>query len=187
MSLGRLVLRSLACYWRTGVVVVFGLAVATAVITGSLVIGDSVTGSLRETALSRLGSIDQALVAPGHFREQLAADLINEPSVSAAVECISPMLLSQGAARKPDTQAVVPDVAVLGIDTDFWGFYDLRQPPELSGRECAVNAALARDLGLVEGDHLLLTTHRQSAISSDTLFARRGKQDIAPSMRLQVK
>ena len=46
MSLGRLVLRSLAYYWRTGVVVVFGLAVATAVITGSLVIGDSVTGNV---------------------------------------------------------------------------------------------------------------------------------------------
>jgi len=187
VSLGRLVMRSLAYYWRTGVVVVFGLAVATAVITGSLVIGDSVTGSLRETALSRLGSIDQALVAPGHFREQLADDLIGEPSVSTAVERVCPMLLSHGAARKPDTQAVVPEVAVLGVDTDFWGFYALKQPPDLSGRECAVNAALARDLGLVEGDYLLLTTHRQSAISSDTLFARRSRQDTAPSVRMCVK
>ncbi len=186
MSLARLVLRSLAYYWTTGVVVVFGLAVATAVITGSLVIGDSVTGSLRDTALSRLGSIDQALVARGHFREQLAADLMGEPAVSAAVECISPMLSSHGAARQPETQAVVPEVAVLGVDTEFWSFYD-GAAPQLSGRECAVNAALARDLSLTEGDYLLMTTHRQSAISSDTLFARRGKQDTAPSMRLRVK
>ncbi|MFQ5810301.1 MAG: hypothetical protein ACE5JM_11835, partial [Armatimonadota bacterium] len=137
MNLGRLLLRSLAFYWRTGIVVVFGLAVATAVITGSLVIGDSVNGSLRDAGLSRLGRIDHALAAPGYFREQLAADLLRQPSVSAVVERISPLVLSYGAARHPDTGAIVPNVTVMGIDADFWEFYDLEQAPQLSGRECA--------------------------------------------------
>ncbi len=187
MSSGRLLLRSLAFYWRTGIVVVFGLAVATAVITGSLVIGDSVRGSLRDTGLSRLGRIDHALVAPGYFREELAADLLKRATVSDAVARILPLVLSHGVARHPDTGAVVPNVNVVGIGADFWELYDLAQAPELSGRECAVNAALASDLGLREADALLVTAHRQRAVASDSLFGRRRRRDVAPSLRLQVK
>ena len=186
MSLGRLLLRSLRFYWRTGMAVVFGFAVATAVVTGALVTGDSVHGSLRDTALSRLGRIDHALVAPGYFREELAADLLANASVSAAVERVCPLVLSRGAARNPDTETVVPDVVVVGTGADFWRLHDLEQPPELSGRECAANASLARDLGLREGAVLLLTTHHQRAVRSDTLFARRRRQDVAPSLRLRV-
>jgi len=39
MSRLRLVLRSLAYHWRTGIVVAFWLATATAVVTGALVTG----------------------------------------------------------------------------------------------------------------------------------------------------
>ena len=60
MTLRRLLIRSIAHYWMTSVVVVFGVAVATAVITGSLLVGDSVSGSIRDTALARLGSGDAA-------------------------------------------------------------------------------------------------------------------------------
>ncbi|MFQ6130777.1 MAG: FtsX-like permease family protein [Armatimonadota bacterium] len=187
MSSGRLLLRSLVFYWRTGIVVVFGLAVATAVITGSLVIGDSVNGSLRDTGLSRLGRIDYALVAPGYFREELATDLMQREPVSEAVAQILPLVLSHGAARHPETGAIVPNVKVVGIDAGFWELYDLEQAPQLSGRECAVNAALASDLGLREEDALLVTAHRQRAVASDSLFARRRRQDIAPSLRLLVK
>ena len=40
-----------------------GVAVATAVLTGALLVGDSVRGSLRDLTLQRLGRIDSALVA----------------------------------------------------------------------------------------------------------------------------
>ena len=187
MSLARLILRSLTFHWRTGIVVVFGLSVATAVITGSLVIGDSVTGSLRETALSRLGRIDYALVAPGYFREQLSDDLLSTPSVSEVVERVSPMILARGAARRPETGAVVPNVTVLGVDDGFWSYHDGGEAPGLSGRECALNAALAQDLGAQVGDAVLVAAHRQSAVASDTLFARRQRKDTVPSLRLRVK
>ena len=185
MNLPRLVSRSLAHYWKTGLVVVFGLAVASGVITGSLVIGDSVTGSLRDTALSRLGRIDYALVASRYFRAQLADDLLKHPA--GVIGHISPVLSTRGAAGNPATAVTVPAVDVLGIDDDFRQFYDAQQLPDLTGRECAVNAALAHDLGIDAGDDLLLTAHKQSAIPTDTLFAWRGRQDTAPSMRLRVK
>ena len=41
---------------------------ATAVLTGALLVGDSVRGSLKHLALDRLGGIDYVLVTPRFFR-----------------------------------------------------------------------------------------------------------------------
>ncbi len=43
------------------------MAVATAVLTGALMVGDSVRGSLRDLALERLGRVDHAMVATRFF------------------------------------------------------------------------------------------------------------------------
>ena len=50
-----LVTRSLTFHWRTNLAVLLGVAAASAVLAGALVVGDSVRGSLREIALGRLG------------------------------------------------------------------------------------------------------------------------------------
>ena len=52
-----------------------GVAVATAVLTGALLVGDSVRGSLRDLTLQRLGRIDSVLVAGHMFRAALADEL----------------------------------------------------------------------------------------------------------------
>ncbi|MEN6344373.1 MAG: hypothetical protein ABFE16_03660, partial [Armatimonadia bacterium] len=187
MSLLRLVLRSLVFNWRTGVVVVFGFAVAVATITGSLVIGDSMRGSLRDTALSRLGRIDYALSAPGFFRDKLAADLAADPSLATQTHGVCSLLMTRGAARNAESEAVIPEVQIVGVPGEFWPLFDMPQPPQLTGRECAVSAALARDLGVREGQYVIVSVHRESEIASDTLFFRRGLKDTAPSLRLQVK
>lgn len=187
MSWLRLILRSLAYYRSTGAVVAFGMAIATTVVTGALVTGDSVRGSLRDTGLARLGRIDYALVAPSYFRESLAADLLDQPDVAPVVQRIAPLVLSQGAARDPETEAVAPGIALFGVDPGFWELQDMPRKPELAGRACAINEALAGDLGLRAGDPLLVTVHHHQPIASDTLFARRGRQDVAPSLRLQVE
>ncbi len=187
MALGRLILRSLLFYRRTGIAAAFGLVVATAVITGSLLIGDSMRGSLRDTALSRLGHIDYALSAPLHFRDALAADLLRDRRAAAAFDRIAPLLQTAGATREAETQAVAPNVTVYGVDPGFGDFFGLQDVFELTGRDCLVSAALARDLGLAEGKFLLLNIHKQSAVPSESLFARRALKDTAPSLRLRVK
>ena len=77
MSLFKLALRSLVHYWRSNIAIVLCVGVAVAVLTGSLVVGDSFKGSLRSLALQRLGEIDHAVIAGNFFfREQLADDLL---------------------------------------------------------------------------------------------------------------
>jgi ABC-type lipoprotein release transport system permease subunit len=178
VSFRRLVIRGLRHYWRTGAVVIFALAVATGVIVGSLVIGDSVTGSIARSALLRLGSIHYALTAPDWFREELAGDL--GPAATSVA-------LLSGAARNPATDAVVPKVTAVGVDDSFWALYPGATPPSLSGREVAINASLAHDAGLSPGDSLLLTVRQGTDVPADSLFANREREDNLAAVRLTVK
>jgi len=187
MTFTRLLLRNLTYHWRTAVVVVLGLTVATAVVTGALVTGDSVRGSLRDVGLARLGRIDHVLVAPRYFRAALASDLLRQPEVKSAVADLAPLLMSEGAARNVDTNAVAPGVTVFGVDAAYWRLQGVTAPPDLSGRGCAVSSALATDLSLRVGDSVILTVHHRRAVASDTLFARRGRRDVAPTLRLAVR
>ena len=74
MSLWQFLLRSLVFHWRMHLAVALGVAAATAVLTGALLVGDSVRGSLQHLALDRLGDIDQVLITDRFFRQQMATD-----------------------------------------------------------------------------------------------------------------
>lgn len=74
MSTWRFLLRSLVFHWRIHMAVALGVAAATAVLTGALLVGDSVRGSLRRLTLDRLGRIDEVLVTDRFFAEEMATD-----------------------------------------------------------------------------------------------------------------
>ena len=68
--------KTLRYHWRTNLVVGLGVVAAAAVITGALVVGDSVQTSLLEIHLDRLGTVDHAILGRDRFiREELADDL----------------------------------------------------------------------------------------------------------------
>ena len=75
MNLRRLLLHSLRFHWRGNLAVFLGVAVGTAVLTGALLVGDSLRGSLRALTLNQLGWVDQAMVTGRFFREGLAREL----------------------------------------------------------------------------------------------------------------
>ena len=66
-----LVRRSLLYYWRTNLAVILGVATAVAVLSGALLVGDSVRASLRDLVLSRLGKTQAVVTSVQFFREQL--------------------------------------------------------------------------------------------------------------------
>lgn len=171
MTLLRIALRSLGYYWRTHVAVAFGVAIAAATITGSLIVGDSVRGSVRDVAMSRLGNIDYAMAATTLFPEDLARRLAAQPDIRQRLGRIVPVLLLRGSA-KSNSDAVAPSVNVIGVDDDFWLMYG-KEGPQLASDQVAVNAALAADLSLHEGDRLFLRIDRPGAIPSESLFAQR--------------
>jgi len=76
VTAGRLILASLRHYWRTHLGVAGGAAVAVAVLTGALLVGDSVGHTLHRTAALRLGRTRLAIrPRQRFFRAALAAEL----------------------------------------------------------------------------------------------------------------
>jgi hypothetical protein len=75
--------RNLIHFWPVHLAVVAGAAVATAVLTGSLVVGDSIQASLRDLTLERLGRIERAVTGERLFAAQLADRLATESGSSA--------------------------------------------------------------------------------------------------------
>jgi hypothetical protein len=184
------VLRGLIHHGRVHLAVVLGAAVATAVLTGALLVGDSVRGSLRDLVLDRLGDIDHALLSERFFRED---DLeAGAPEVGAA-----PAILLQGSATHADSGARASGIQVLGVDERFLG----RFPP--SGGDAAqdlplerlpgqifpsviLNVSLAEELGAGVGDAVLISFPRWSRIPSDTLLGSRETEDVVGTLRCSV-
>src|SRR5688500_4751228 len=109
--------RSVSFYFTSHLGTLLGAAIATAVLTGALLVGDSVRGSVRAMALARIGKIDVALTSGDRlFRAALADDFQKALLNSRAVAVLQmPATLS-----KPDGSARANQVQVTGVDSKFW-------------------------------------------------------------------
>src|SRR5437764_15339259 len=82
-SFFRLLLRNLIYHRRGNFAVFLGVVLGTAVLTGALLVGDSLRGSLRSLALDQLGWVDEAFGAGGLSRPALADGLSTRGYASA--------------------------------------------------------------------------------------------------------
>lgn len=159
LTVRRLALAGLRHHWRMHVAVGLGVAVGTAVLTGALVVGDSVRASLKRLTIERLGRIDLALVADRLFRAELAEELAAHPEVAAAFREVQPALLLRGSVDwlESGPQFGQPPhaagVTFVGAGAGFWELGAWAGPRPARG-EVIINEPLARALaaGLVEFD-----------------------------------
>jgi ABC-type antimicrobial peptide transport system permease subunit len=196
MSSVHLILESLRHHWRLNVAVALGVMAAVAVMTGALLVGDSVRGSLRDLTLDRLGQIDQVLVANRFFREQLASELAAKPGFGEHFASATPAVYLAGSAEHGDgdQKARVGQVTLLGVDEAFWKLGPEPLAIQLDRGEVALNASLAEQLAVeVEGqrrpaqvgDEVLVRFPRPSAVPEESALGR--KSDTIDSRRLTVK
>src|SRR6516165_11176805 len=116
MRLRSLLFRNLLYHWRGNLAVLLGVVVGTAVLTGALLVGDSLRGSLGELTLRRLDWVDEALIAPRFFREGLAEEL----AAGQSAERLCPCILLQATAAKANSETnSVRGVTVIGVDQRF--------------------------------------------------------------------
>src|SRR3954471_2282694 len=114
LTSSKLVARNLAYHARGNVAVLLGVAVGSAVLTGALLVGDSLRGSLRQRAERQLGGVDAAALFPRPVRAAVADGMPGNPA---------PVLLLQGsiqttAATEADAR-YIGRVTVLGVDDRF--------------------------------------------------------------------
>jgi ABC-type antimicrobial peptide transport system permease subunit len=199
MTFLRLLLRNLFYHWRGNGAMLLGVAVGTAVLTGALLVGDSLRGSLRDLADKQLGWVDSAMVAGRFVRQDLAHEI--QPERAA------PAIILQGAASTvpPEGSGELPrrvgKITVLGVTEAFWSgaapingrYWSLRAQPD--GRDfipgqpagAVLSAALARDLGVGPGDSIALHVQKASGIPRETLLGRRDESSVLARLELPVK
>ena len=168
----RLILRSAAYHWRTNVAVGLGVAAAVSVLGGALLVGDSVRGSLRDLALSRLGRTGQVISSPAFFREALAADVSARGRAGAV-----PLITARGLVTHEPSGRRAANVLVYGVDERFWRFHGLEPRDGV-----LVSPALRAELAVDAGDVLLTRLQKPSEIPLESLFAH--KDDLGRTIRL---
>ncbi|MCK4342508.1 MAG: ABC transporter permease [Phycisphaerae bacterium] len=197
MRLRTLYRRGLVYHWRSHLAVTLGVVAGTAALTGALLVGDSLRGSLRAAALERLGRVDYAVQSPGFFRARLADEIAAAPAFSRAFAQLGPVILERGGATHAETRAAVHDVNVLGVDGRFWELGAVTCHPDITsaraeargpsfaGRVVVINQPLAEELRAGVGDDILLRLGKSAAISPETLLGRR--DDTTVTLRLTVR
>jgi len=180
-----LVLRSLRHYWRTNLAVIAGVATAVAVLSGALLVGDSVRGSLRDLALQRMGRMDRIVMGTGFFREALAGDLESDPGFAAAAADAAPIIVMPGIVSSQETGRRASRVQIYGVDDRFWAFHGIEGRTGPADRDAFVSRALAADIGAAEGGTVLVRVERPSAIPIESLHGQ--KEDPGRTLRLTVR
>lgn len=183
MNLGTVIFRGLRHYQRAYVALALGVACAVAVLTGALLVGDSVRGSLRKLALDRLGKIDHLLLLDRFVDPSLAERLQKHPDFSKSFEQAVPAILfpSCTAEHVPGNEDAekktrrASRVTVLGVKESFWdlatGGVTVQKP--LATGEICLNASLASALQAKVGDKLILRLPTAAQIPAESGFGEK--------------
>lgn len=163
--------------------IILAAAVATAVLAGSLLTGDSVHQSLRAQMHRRLGDIRLVLAGEDlFFRPALAEDISTRHPVSTA-----PVIMLTGWAQNADGTRRANRVNIYGADGDLGALTPSGEPPQwldYLSSGVIVNEALARRLNLSPGDPFVFAVQKQGGLAAESvLFPEQRLQD---SRRLTV-
>ncbi len=189
MTKWRLLFLSLLHHWRANLAVLLGMAVGAGVLTGALIVGDSIRASLRRMTLERLGKIDYAMTAPRFVRQEISDELMKSGEFQKDFSSVAPAILLQGSAENTETSSLATKVNILGVNDGFWKL-DSESSPAAdaahapNGREVALNQELARAIGVKSGDAILIRLDKPDPIPIEAVAGRRTERTVA--LRLTV-
>ncbi|MYB01055.1 FtsX-like permease family protein, partial [Candidatus Poribacteria bacterium] len=172
---------SLKHFWQIHLTVALCTAVATGVLAGALIVGDSVRGSLRSLTTERLGAIQHALLADHFFQPNL---LQRENKV--------PAILLNGTIVAPQTQTRASKVNITGVTDDFFTFWQEDTTPNLNKTSeqpfnaIVINETLQNELNVQVGDTLLVNMSQTADIHPEFLLGERDAANAIQSLRLVI-
>lgn len=177
MKTRQLLVRSLLYYWRTNLAVLLGVIAGTAVISGALVVGDSVRDSLRQMTLDRLGKVDHVLTSYRFIRQDVAEKLQQQPEFSQRFSAVAPALVLQGGLVVHHADSEISqragNVTIYGTDERLWDLTKHGDVPAPTGDALVLNRRTADQLDAQVGDELTLWIELPSSIPRDTLLGKR--------------
>ena len=191
----KLLIESIWHYRRISVVVIIAVTISTAVIGGSLIVGDSIRFSLKRMTQQRLGQVTHVMHSGLFFREDLAADiqkgLPSEANPESATELqdavVVPAMLVTGSMeleKSEDQLLRVGSVSVVGLTSEGWNLLDNSGVPAAEGRSVVLGYRTANELGAKPGDEVSLWMEIPSSIPRDSLLGERS--EVTTELVLEV-
>ncbi|SFJ18934.1 ABC transporter permease [Planctomicrobium piriforme] len=175
LTFRQLLWRNLLFFRRTNLAVICGVIAATAVISGALIVGDSVRSSLRQISLDRLGQIDFVVQGGRFFRAALAEEL---QAADPAIRQAAPVLMMPGTLEfqtADGQQRRAGQINVYGGDDRLWSLLEHGDIAAPQPGEMVVNQRVADQLGIKIGDSVSLVVEIPSAIPRDALLGERNQ------------
>ncbi|HAF28599.1 MAG TPA: hypothetical protein DCG75_06085 [Bacteroidales bacterium] len=174
------VLKSFWFFRKQHLAVFAGTLISTAVLTGALIVGDSIKFSLKQIVDARLGNVQFAMQTGDRFvRAQLANDLSDELDIAA-----SPLLSLNGIAINPESNLRINKTQIYGIDQSFWELSNITMPA-LNDDEIIISENIAQKLKLKIGDEILLRVENVNVIPLNAPFTK--ETDPSISFRVKIK
>jgi putative ABC transport system permease protein len=175
--LRRLALRQIARRRGEAVLVVVGSVLGTAIIVGSLIVGDTLNFSVRQTAYKNLGPIDEIVSSPTVAQGEVAARRIERLRGDSDVDGLltlrgdqAAVVRGSGTSRTAEPRASVWEVdfaQAAAFSGGVQGGSGLAGPAPGAG-EAVINDDLATQLGARAGDRLTVYLYgRPTAVRVD--------------------
>jgi ABC-type lipoprotein release transport system permease subunit len=177
MSLQNLIIQSLKTYSKQHLSVFLAVLVSAAVLTGALIVGDSVRLSLEKNVAMRLGSAEWALSTGDRFLSLETAHKLKDKSPQK----MAAILQAQGMAINAEKDLRHNRIQILGVEEDFWQFTN--KSFQINYGEAVVSRSLADELKIENGDRLLIRIKKTSLIPLNAPFTA----DEDPSIALRLK
>nr|WP_319571320.1 ABC transporter permease [uncultured Draconibacterium sp.] len=176
------IIKSFLHYFKANLLVAIGVAISTMVLTGSLVIGDSVRHSLTQATFYRLGETTHLVaVKERYFRQEMASEM---EAVNSDLKATSVLLL-EGMAVADGGQQRANKVQVVGVDTDFEKIANISFFAELQNNEIAISENLAERLQKGAGDNILVRIKKASLIPMNAPFV--SVEETSVALRATIK
>ncbi len=173
------VFRSLIYYRRSHYSLIAAIACTACILTGALLLGATLKGSLNQLVAERVGRAHYALYGRNHFFSSALADSLTARGLLAA-----PVIYIQGEATPLDNSGPSMNTAVYGVDNNFFkmgldsaGFQNENSPLAY------VNRAVL-SYGLQPGSKIRLKVRVPRPFNTDALFA--GGQESSLSIVIDV-
>ncbi|HEX3540192.1 MAG TPA: FtsX-like permease family protein [Acidimicrobiales bacterium] len=157
--LRRLAIRNVARRPREALLIVVGALLGTAIITSALVVGDTLTTSIHQSAYTQLGPLDEAVLSVGAANGQRVADAVAAAHLNG-VDGTLPLFAAQAAVSAGGGASARAEPRAQVIETDFTRARAFGGDPSATGisggtpagDHAAIGTDLAKVLGVGVGD-----------------------------------
>lgn len=176
-----LIVNGIRHYGRINLVVLLAVAISTAVIGGSLIVGDSVRYSLRLMTKQRLGKITDVLHSHRFFREALVEEISKDDAAAGIAKTMAPALLVTGsveALQEGTNVRRAGSVTLLGVRESGWNLLEHGGIAAPKDGEVILGYRTAAELQVSEGDQVTVWVEVPSSIPRDSLLGERDEVNI---------